>query len=303
MPGKVQTVIAEKIPESAEAERVLERMIAQGCKLIFTTSYGYLEPDLRVVARHPDVIFMQVNRFKTAKNLGTYFSHQYQPMYIAGVVAGRMTKTNKLGFLAGHPVPPLMQAVNAFTMGARSVNPKATTTVIWTNSWSDPLTETEGIKTFAETGADVVGNISDNQSTIAAVDERLGLYTVGCYADAHKLAPKGWLTGACLDWGPFYVKTAQSVMDGTWKSSITAAGMEGGYIKLSSFGQAVPQAVRKQALALEADIKSGRFVIFKGPLKDREGHERLHAGQKGDLQWLSTMDFFVPGVDGALPKG
>lgn len=303
MPGKVQTMIAEKIPESAEAERVLERMIAQGCKLIFTTSYGFLEPALRVAARHPDVTFMQVNRFNTAKNLGTYFSHQYQPMYIAGTVAGRMTKTNKLGFLGAHPVPPLLQAANAFTMGARSVNPKATTTVVWINNWSDPPTEAEAIKSLTEGGVDVIGHIQDNQNTITKVDDGLGLYTVGCYTDAHKLAPKGWLTGACLDWGPFYVKTVKSIMDGTWKSGITAAGMEGGYIKLSSFGQAVPKSIRQQALALENDIKTGRFVIFKGPLKDREGQERLRAGEKADIHWLSTMDFFVDGVKGALPKG
>jgi basic membrane protein A and related proteins len=298
----VTTTLAEKIPESAEAERVLEKMIAQGNKLIFTTSYGFLDPALRVAARHPDVTFMQVNRFDTAKNLGTYFSHQYQPLYIAGTVAGRMTKTNKLGFIAAHPVPPLLQAVNAFTMGARSVNPKATTKVIWINSWSDPPTEAEAIKGLVEAGVDVVGHIQDNQNTILSTAESLGIYSVGCYTDAHEKAPKGWLTGACLAWGPFYVDTAKSVINHTWKTGVRASGMEGGYIKLSAFGKVVPPAIQKQATALEEDIKSGKFVVFRGSLKDRDGKERLAAGQKPDVKWLANMDFFVAGIDGSLPK-
>ncbi len=209
--GLVQTTIAEKIPESAEAERVLEKMIAQGNKLIFTTSYGFLEPALRVAQRHPDVTFMQINRFQTAKNLGSYFSHQYQPMYLAGLVAGRMTKTNKLGFVAAHPVPPLVQAINSFTLGARSVNPKAETKVVFINNWSDAPLETEAVKSLAETGCDVIAHAQDNQMSILPACESLGLYSVGFYTDAHQLAPKGWLTGACLDWGPFYSKVANLV--------------------------------------------------------------------------------------------
>lgn len=298
----VKTTLAERVPESAEAERVMEKMIAQGNKLIFTTSYGFLDPALRVAKRHPDVVFMQVNRFDNTKNLGTYFSHQYQPLYVAGTVAGRMTKTNKLGFIAAHPVPPLLQAVNAFTMGARSVNPKVTTKVIWINSWSDPTLEAEGIKGLVESGIDVIGHIQDNQNTILSTAESLGIYSVGCYSDAHEKAPKGWLTGACLEWGPFYVETVKSVINHTWQTGIRADGMARGYIKLSTIGNVVPANIRKQTLALEQDIKSGKFVVFQGPLKDRDGMLRLAAGQKPDIKWLANMDFFVAGVDGALPR-
>lgn len=298
----VKTTFAERIPENAEAERVLEKMVAQGNKLIFTTSYGFLEPALRVAARHPEVTFMQVNRFDTAKNLGTYFSHQYQPLYLAGVVAGRMTKTNKLGFLGAHPVPPLLQEANAFTLGARSVNPKVVTKVIWIGSWTDPPTEAEAIKGLVESGADVIGHVQDNQNTILKTAEDLGVYSVGCYNDAHELAPKGWLTGACLDWGPFYVRITKSVMDHTWKSGCITAGMEGGYIKLATFGNAVPAKVKKEVTDLENDIKSGKLVIFEGPLKDREGKQRLMPGQKPDIQWLASMNFFVSGIEGSLPK-
>jgi basic membrane protein A len=299
---RVRTILAENIPENAESERVLEKMIAQGCKLIFTTSYGFLDPALRVAARHPDIVFMQVNRDITAKNLGTYFSWQYQPLYIAGVVAGRMTKTNKLGFIASHPVPVLLQAIDAFAMGARSVNPKAIAKVVWINSWSDPPAEVEAFKGLAESGIDVVANYQDNQTAILRTAEGLGIYAVGSWSDGHDLAPKEWLTGGYLDWGPLYVKITRSVMDHTWKPCSFTSGIEGGYIKLASIGKAVPPNIRREALAVEHDITSGKFVIYKGPLKDREGRERLRPGQKADMNWLASMDFFVQGVEGSLPK-
>lgn len=304
MSGKAQTTIAEKIPESAEAERVLEKMISQGTTLIFTTSYGYLEPAMRVAKRHPNVTFMQINRAQTMPNLGTYFSHQYQPMYLAGMAAGAVTKSNKLGFVAAHPVPPLVQAINAFTLGARAVNPKATTRVVFINNWSDAPLEAEAVKSLHETGCDVIAHAQDNQNTIMPTCESLGIYSVGFYTDAHKIAPKGWLTGPCLDWGPFYVKIAESVRDKTWKSCSYSAGMEGkeGYIKLSSFGKAVPAKIQKDILAKKQDIESGKFVIFTGPMKDRDGKERIAAGQKLDIAKLAEMNWFVAGVQGSLPK-
>jgi basic membrane protein A and related proteins len=302
--GKFLTTIAEKIPESAEAERVLEKMIAQGNKLIFTTSYGYLEPAERVAKRHRDVKFMQINRFDTAPNLGTYFSNQYQPMYLAGMVAGRMTRTNKLGFIAAHPVPPLVQAVNAFTLGARSVNPKAETNVLFINSWSDPALESEALKSLKEAGCDTIAHAQDNQNTILPVCEKMGIYCLGFYTDAHELAPKTWLTGAYLDWGPFYLKVAESVQNKTWKPFTYNEGMLGkeSYIKLSSFGKSVPQSVRDEALAKEKELKFSKFVIFQGPMKDREGKERIAAGHSLSIKELSEMNWFCAGVKGSLPK-
>lgn len=302
--GSVQTTIAEKIPENAEAERVLEKMIAQGNKLIFTTSYGFLEPAMRVAQRHPEITFMQINRFQVAKNLGTYFSNQYQPMYLAGMAAGRVTKTNKLGFVAAHPVPPLVQAINSFTLGARSVNPKVETHVVFINNWSDAPLEAEAAKSLVETGCDVIAHAQDNQNTILPTCESLGVYSIGFYTDAHQLAPKGWLTGACLDWGPFYVKMADSVKDHSWKPRSYTSGMEGpeGYLKLSSFGRAVPQVVQKEILAKEKLLRNGQFTIFQGPLKDRDGTERIPAGRKLDFKDLSEMNWFVSGVKGTMPK-
>jgi len=303
MPKEVETTIVEKVPESAEAERVLERMVAQGNKLIFTTSYGYLEPALRVAARHRDVIFMQVNRpDSTVPNLATYFSNQYQPMYIAGVIAGRMTKANKLGVIAAHPVPQILNSINSFALGARSVNKKAMTTVVWVNSWCDPAIEGESFKSLAESGADVVVDLQDDQITVVKAAEQRGVFCIGYYSDAHQFAPKSWLTGGDLDWGPLYVRVVRSVIDHTWKNTTINEGLAGGYIKLSPLGSSIPPAVRKEALALESDIKSGKFIVLKGPVKDNQGKERLAAGKIPDANWLATMDYFVDGIQGALPR-
>lgn len=302
--GQVQTTFAEKVPESAEAERVLEKMIVQGNKLIFTASYGYLEPAMRVAARHPDVIFMQVNRFKTAKNLGTVSTDQYQAMYLSGIVAGRMTKTNKLGFIAAHPIPHIIHSIDAFMLGAKSVNPKAETQVMFINSWSDPPLEAEAVKSLAEAHCDVIAHAQDNQNTILPACESLGLYSLGFYTDGHQLAPKGWLTGACLDWGPFYVRMAKSVMDHSWKPCAYTGGMEGdlGIIRLSSLGKVVPASVQKEVLTKQKLIESGKLAVFKGPLKDNKGKERIAAGKQLDEKDFLDMSWFVDGVHGTLAQ-
>lgn len=297
---RVQTIIAEKIPESAEAERVLERMISQGCRLIFTASYGYLEPVIRVAGRHPEVTFMQVNREYSSKNIGTYFTRLYEPMYLAGIVAGYMTKSNKLGFIAAHPINQILAAINSFTLGAKSVNPKIETRVIWINTWSDPPMEADAVKTLVDDGCDVIAHAQDNQNTVLRTCEKFGIYSCGYYTDGHSLAPKGWLTGACQDWGPLFVKITESVINHTWKPVSYKQGLKGGYCKLADFGQAVPKNVRDKVLATENAIKSGNFVIFRGPLKDRDGKLQLPAGQDADQHWLNNINFLVSGVHGSL---
>ena len=299
---KVQTTFAENISENSDAERVMEKMIAQGSKLIFTTSYGYLEPVLRVATRHPDVKFMQLSRFESKPNLGTYFYLQFEPMYAAGVVAGRMTKVNKIGFVASRQVPPILQTINAFVMGVQSVNPKAKIKVVWTNTWVDPATESEAAKGLIDSGVDVLGFDQSNPLTIVKTAESSHVYVVGCYTDTHQFAPKYWLTGARFNWGPFYTKVAQSVIDGTWKNGLTICGAQGGNVKLSPFGTAVPKAVQDEAQAVMDKIEKGKLVVFQGPVKDASGKVRLPAGQKPDIKWLVNMDFFVPGIEGNLPK-
>jgi basic membrane protein A len=304
MPGQVKTTFAENVPESSEVERVMEKMIAQGNKLIFATSYGYLEPALRVAARHPDVIIMECGRFNSQpiKNIGTYATTYYDPMYAVGIVAGRMTKKNEIGYVGGHPVPPLILNLNAFTLGAQSVNPKVKVHVVWTNSWHDPPTEAEAAKGLIDSGVDIIVGHMDSAITVVQTAERNHLYSIGQHADAHHLAPKGWLTGPCWDWGPIYVQITKSVIDHTWKPVNQRYGAKDGSAKLASFGPAVPKAVQQEATALLQKIAEGKFVVFKGPLKDRNGKLQIPAGKIADYSYLEKIDWVVPGIEGSIPQ-
>lgn len=300
----VTTTLAEKVPESAEAERVMEKMIAQGNKLIFATSYGYLEPAQRVATRHPEVIFMQCGRSnpRPMKNIGTYFVKHYDLPYVVGVVAGRMTKKNEIGYVAAHPIPIQLVSLNAFTLGARSVNPKVKVHVVWTNTWGDPLIEAEAAKGLIDRGVDVLGSLESSAATVVQTAESAHVYSIGDSADLHQMAPQGWLTGQRFDWGPLYVNIARSVLDHTWKAEDRQYGIRDGVLKLSSFGPAVPRAVQQEALAVMDKIENGKLFVFCGPVKDTNGKLRLAVGQAPDAKWLSSMDFFVPGIEGSLPK-
>lgn len=304
MKGKVQTIFAENIPENAEAGRIMEKMIAQGVKMIFTTSYGYLEPELRVAKHHPDVIFMQVNRLndQLRANIGIYHTYFYEPLYVAGVVAGRMTKTNNIGYILGRPVPPLVCSLNAFTIGARSVNSKVNVHAVCTNSWNDPVVETEATKGLVERGADVIVSILDSSLATSLAAARAGVYSIGTEYDLNKQVPKSWLTGECYNFGPFYVRVVQSVMSGSWKPGITVCSLKEGTLKLASFGQSVPQNVRAEALSVAQKIKDGKLIIFRGPLKDCYGKEHIAAGKVMDDTAMSSMDWVVPGVECAFGK-
>ncbi|MBY0360248.1 MAG: BMP family ABC transporter substrate-binding protein [Candidatus Obscuribacterales bacterium] len=301
--GQVETTVMESVPESAEAERVLEKMIAKGNKLIFTTSYGYLEPASRVAKRHPDVVIMQCQRSVPAswKNMGTYFANQYELMYVTGFVAGKMTKSAKLGYVSAHPVPVLINCINSFALGAKAANPKVKVQVVWTNSWSDPALEAEASKGLIESGVDVVVGQA-NALPVVKTAEKIGAYAIGCNADFAKLAPKAWLVGSRFNWGPLYVKMAKAVQDHTWKPGNYFYETKDGYYVLSDFGTSVPAKIRTEAIALKSKIEQGKLMVFAGPLKDREGKERVSAGKKASQQQIDNMEWFVPGVEGALPK-
>jgi basic membrane lipoprotein Med (substrate-binding protein (PBP1-ABC) superfamily) len=300
--GRVQTSFAEKVPESSEAERVMEKMIAAGNKVIFMTSYGYLEPGLRVAKRHPDVIFMQAGRPNNdfRNNVGTYMVNFSDLMYAAGIVAGRVTKKNEIGYELGHPIPLLVREVNSFTLGARSVNPKARVHVVFTNSWADAPTEAEAAKSLIDRGADVIVSHFDSSMSALQTAEKNGVFSIGCHADLHK-GSKGWLTGQCWDWGPLYVRIVSSVLDNSWKPGDRRYDVNVGYVKLCPFGSAVPKAVQQEATNALDQIRQGKLVIFRGLLKDRDGKQRVAQGERLDDAGLDSMDWFVPGVEGALP--
>jgi len=298
----VKTTVVEKVPESAEAERVMEKLISQGNRLIFSTSYGYLEPAQRVAKRHPEVTIIQTWRPSQLKNVGFFAVNQYEALYVAGIVAGRMTKKNSIGFVCAHPVPILVQNINAFTLGARSVNPKAKVKVVWTNSWSDPPAEAEATRSLIDSGVDVIGSVLDSPLTVARAADQAHIMIIGSQSDFHKLVPNYWLVGSHWNWENVYLQIAKSVQDGTWKKDERWLGLKEDAIGLSPFGRLVPAPVQKEALAQLALIKQGKQEIFKGPLKDRDGKLRLAAGQAPDLKWLAGMDWFVQGVEGTLPK-
>jgi basic membrane protein A len=305
MNGAVVTTRAENVPENADCERVMEKMIAQGNKVIFATSYGFLEPALRVARRHADVRFMHCGRPVPpgTKNVGSYFtSSYYKCLYAAGIVAGKMTKTNKMGFIGGHPIPALLWSINAFTLGARSVNPKATVHVVWLNTWEDPAMEAEAARGLIERGCDVLVSNLNTSMTVCKVAEKAKVYSIGTNLALNPLVQNGWLTGQSWNWGPLYVKIVQSIQNNTWKAEDVRYDLDKGYAHLAPFGKSVPKPVQSQALSAMEQLKQHKLEVFAAALKDREGKTRLSAGETADQPWLDRMNWFVAGVEGALPK-
>jgi basic membrane protein A len=298
MPG-TKTVFFENIPENAEVERVMERLVSQGFKVIFPTSYGYLDPALNVAKKYPKVTFMHAGGFKLAPNLGTFFADIDEVEYLSGMAAGASTKTGKLGFIAAHPIPQTLRNINAFTLGAQSMNPKVTTTIVWTGSWSDPAKEAEAANTLIDGGVDVVTMHVDGPITIAQTAEKRGAMVCGYHADASKFAPKGWLTGSSWNWGPLMERIVKSVDAGTWKSEHIRGSIKDGYVKLASFGPAVPEAARKAILEKEKAFKAGT-ALWSGAIAKQDGAAVSQPGEVMPMAKVESMDFLVAGVKGTL---
>ena len=295
----VKVIEAENVPESADAERIMESMIQQGAKMIFPQSFGYLDPALNVAKKHPDVIFMHPAGFKLAPNLGTYWGNNFEAMYLAGIAAGKVTKTNKLGFITAFPIPNVLASVNAFELGAQSVNPAVETTLVINGSWVDPTKEAAATNALADTGADVVTMIVDSPITVVQTAEKRGIYAIGFHSAAlEKFAPKGWLTGVAYTWGPLYTRLVQSVMDGKWKSEHIRGGVETDFLTLAPFGPAVSKDVADLIAQKKADITSGKLKIFAGPISDNQGNVKIKAGEAGGIELLDTTDWLVKGVIG-----
>ncbi|MFN8493615.1 MAG: BMP family ABC transporter substrate-binding protein [Caldilineaceae bacterium] len=295
----VKVIEAENVPESADAERVMENMIQQGAKMIFPQSFGYLDPALNVAKKHPDVIFMHPAGFKLAPNLGTYWGNNFEAMYLAGVAAGKVTKTNKMGFITAFPIPNILASVNAFELGAQSVNPKVETTLVINGSWVDPAKEAAATNALADAGADVVTMIVDSPITVVQTAEKRGIYSIGFHSSAlQQFAPKGWVTGVAYTWGPLYTRLVQSVMDGKWKSEHIRGGVETDFLTLAPFGPAVPKDVADLVAQKKADITSGKLKIFAGPISDNQGNVKIKEGEAGGIELLDTTDWLVKGVIG-----
>ena len=296
---EVEVIEVENVPEGADAERVMENMIKQGARLIIPASFGYLEPALRVAQRYPEVKFAHPGGYKRAPNLTTYWASTPEAFYLMGMAAGKTTKTNKLGYVVALPISFFLANVNAFQLGARSVNPKAETRVVFTGGFLDPGKEATAANALLEQGVDVLGVIVDSPITVVQTAEKRGAYSVGYhYLGVQKFAPKGWISGIAFTWGPLYTRFARQVMDGTWKSENLLGGLGDDYLTIASFGPAVPDDVVKLVNATKLEFTSGTRQVFQGPIRDNRGVERVKAGEGFPLTELRKMDWLVEGVIG-----
>ena len=299
--AKVQSKMVENVPEGADAERVIRELASGGSKLIFTTSFGYMNPTIKVAQQFPNVMFDHATGYKTAKNVGVYNARFYEGRYLCGIIAGKMTKTNVAGYVAAFPIPEVVQGINAFTQGMRSVNPKAEVKVIWVNSWFDPGREREAANTLISQGADVVTHHTDSTAVVQAAEEK-GKYAFGYHSDMSKYGPKAQLTASTHQWGAFYTKTASDALAGKWKPENIWGGIKDGMVKLAPLNPAVPKDVADMVAKAQKDIVDGKLQPFQGPLKDNTGKERVPAGKAMTDDEMQKMDFYVAGVQGSLPK-
>ena len=297
---KVVTSLVENVPESADAERVLRDMVGQGNKLIFGTTFGYMEPMLKVAADAKDVKFEHATGYKTADNLRTYDSRTYEGAYMAGVVAGAMTKRNTLGVVGSVPIPEVIRNINAFTLGAQSVNPKIKTKVVWVNKWFDPPKETEAATALINAGADVLMQNTDSPAVLKTA-QNMGKRAFGWDSDMTAYGPKAHLGSAVVNWAPYYIKTTQDALDGKWASGKTWWGVKEGAIDFVAIADDVPAEIKGKIDAIKAGLKDGSFVIWKGPLTDNNGKLVLEKDKTADDEFLGGVKFYVKGVDGKVP--
>lgn len=298
---KVVTSFVESVPESADAERVIRDMAANGNKLIFGTTFGYMEPMLKVAADFKDVKFEHATGYKTAENMRTYDSRTYEGAYMAGVIAGAMTKTNTLGVVASIPIPEVIRNINSFTMGAQSVNPKIKTKVVWVNGWFDPPKETEAATSLLNGGADVLFQNTDS-SAVLQTAEKAGKRAFGWDSDMTAYGPKAHLGSAVINWGPYYIKATKDALEGTWSTGGVWWGHKEGAIDMVSIADDVPAEIKAKIDTIKAGLKDGSFHPWTGPIVDQSGKEVLAKGQKADDAFLGGVKFYVKGVEGKVPQ-
>ena len=299
--GKVKTSFVENVPETADAERVFRDLAQKGHKVVFGTSFGYMNQMVKVAKAFPGTIFMHATGYKTAPNLGVYDVRTYEGSYMLGVVAGKMTKGNKLGIVASIPIPEVIRNINAFTIGARSVNPNISTKVIWVNAWFDPGKEREAALALIAQGCDVLMQNTDSPAVVQTAQEK-GVLAFGWDSDMSKFGGKAHLAASILNWDVIYKKVVADVQAGTWKKGEIWWGVKEGAVNIDYFGADVPVDVKKLAEERRDAIKAGKLHPFTGPLKDQTGKEFLAAGKSYTDADLKKMNFYVQGVEGTVPK-
>ncbi|MYN14872.1 BMP family ABC transporter substrate-binding protein [Pusillimonas sp. TS35] len=296
---KVKTQYVENVPEGADAERVIRDLAQQGNKLIFTTSFGFMNPTLKVARQFPDVKFVHSTGYKTAPNVATTNARFYEARYLAGIIAGKMTKSNVAGYVGAYPIPEVLQGINAFTRGMRSVNPQAEVRVIWVNSWFDPGKERDAALALLSQGADIVTHHTDSTATVQAAEEK-GKYAIAYHSDMQKFGPKAQLAAVTHHWGPYFTKEARDVLDGKWKADQTWGGLKSGMAAIEAFNPALPEDVVKLVKEKQQEIIDGKMTPFDAPLLDNKGKAVLESGALDDAG-LNKMNYYVQGVAGSLP--
>ena len=300
---KVVTSFVEKVPESADAERVIRDMASQGAQLVFGTTFGYMEPMLKVAADLKDVKFEHATGYKTAANMRTYDSRTYEGAYMAGVIAGKMSKTGTLGVVGSVPIPEVVRNINSFTLGAQSVNPKIKTKVVWVNEWFNPPKETEAATALINGGADVLFQNTDS-SAVLQTAEKMGKRAFGWDSDMTAYGPKAHLASAVINWGPYYVKAVGEALDGKWTGATSSWwGVKEGAIDVVSIAADVPDDTKKRIDEIKAGLKDGSFSIWKGPIMDNTGKELIAKDVVADDKFLGGLKTYVKGVEGKVPGG
>ncbi len=302
LPFVSKTSYIESVPDDPElVAAALEDLVAEGNNLIFAASYGYMDPMIEVAKRHPDVVFMHNSGFKTEQNAGTYFGRIYQARYLSGIIAGAMTKSNQIGYIAAFPIPEVIRGINAFTLAMRKINPDAEVKVVWVNTWYDPGKEADAAKTLIDQGADIITQHTDSPAPLQVAEER-GAYAFGQASDMASFAPKAQLTSIIDNWDAYYVERAKAVIDGTWESSDVWLGIKEGMVEMADYGEAVPADVAAAADAIEAGIVDGSLHPFAGPINNQAGEQVVAEGETIGDGDLLKMDWYVEGVQGTIPK-
>jgi basic membrane protein A and related proteins len=298
---KIEATEVENVSEGPDAERVIDQLAAAGNNLIFTTSFGFMNPTLKVAQRYPNVKFEHATGFKQAPNMATYNARFYEGRHVAGLITGKMTKTNTIGYIASFPIPEVVMGINSAYLAAKKVNPNIKFKIIWVSTWFDPGKEADAAKALAAQGADIIMQHTDSPAAMKFAEENK-IYAIGQSSDMSAFGPHSHLTSIVDDWAPYYVKRVKEALDGTWKTGDTWDGIKDGTVVLAAWSKAIPADVVKLAEAARDGIASGKLHPFTGPVKKQDGTVWLKEGETASDKDLSSMNFYVEGVEGSLPK-
>jgi len=298
---KVETMFVESVPEGADSERVMTQMALDGADLIFTTSFGYMDPTINVAKKFPNVKFEHATGYKQADNVSIYSARFYEGRSVIGHIAGHMTKSNTIGYIASFPIPEVIRGINAAYIAAKKVNPDVKLKIVWAYTWFDPAKEADAATALIEQGADIIMQHTDSPAAMTIAEEK-GMYAFGQASDMKQFGPTARLSSIIDDWAPYYIARTQAVMDGTWESTSTWDGIKEGMVGIGDFSNDIPADVQASATALKEALISGATHSFTGPVNKQDGSSWLASGETADDGTLAGMNFYVEGIEGEVPN-